>query len=239
MDATGARLKILITDSCALADERMRPFGGYADSESGVEFAQAFSPAFDSLFLQPSGFVDINSSTPFEVAVGDSLDGGYFTFSLYGYLESNSQRRLTWYDVLAHLRKAVASEFEKRQPTGVPRGRNYRQTTQSPICEWNLQGGGGANSGTDGLRIAGIHSGSSAQNLWSIYGRVEPKVGDRLIAINGERLRHVSRFNELMASLPSRALITVTIFRQENRRMLDLCGLLDRGSPRRLGTYVE
>lgn len=237
MDSTGARLNVLITDACSVMF-RVRAYRAGAPQEEPI---LRISPAFYSLYWQPSGFVDINSSSPGEVAVGDTLDGGYFTTSLCKYLSERSQRDLGWRELLADVSGRVDTRFREKHPSGVSRavdGRTVRQSTQTVFSQLDLQAGSPAPP-TAGLQITRIHHGTSATDLQTPSGqdiRLEP--GDGLIAINGERLRDIAHFQEVVRQMPRGARFTLTILNKRDGQSLELVGRLDRGGGYRLGLHV-
>jgi hypothetical protein len=118
MDKTGARLKILLTDCCSnLVRPRVRPLV----IERTITPPAQTAAAFVTLFWNPVGFIDINSSARGQVAMGDNMLGGYFTSCFTGHLWDNSQRDgLTWANTIERVRTATAKKFVERHPDGVP-----------------------------------------------------------------------------------------------------------------------
>lgn len=89
------RLTVLLTDTCSVYIRR----AVVGAPPPGPPITRV-APAFKSLFLDPSGLIDISCSKPGEKARGiDS--GGYFTMILDGYLRQNAKRGLAWPAILA------------------------------------------------------------------------------------------------------------------------------------------
>ena len=170
------------------------------------------------------------------------MDGGYFTASLCGYLSERSQSELGWKELLADVSGRVDTRFREKQPSGVSRavgGRTVRQSTQTVFAQLDLQAGSPSPRAAV-LQITKIYDGTSATDLQTPSGRgiaLEP--GDGLIAINGERLRDIAHFQEVVRQMPRGARFTLTILNKRDGQSLDLVGRLDQGGGYRLGLHVE
>lgn len=141
MKGTGARLNVLISDCCSNQIKLKEP----------PKMASAFKPSpgmiktsreFKSLFFAPAGFVDMSAATPGQVAIGDEMDGGYFTVCLSDYLEANTRREVTWPELYQDVRQATSKRFKKRNPKGVSyrvSGKKTTQRDQTPFGEFDLR----------------------------------------------------------------------------------------------------
>jgi hypothetical protein len=139
MVRTEARLKILVTDCEALERGVFRSF-----SIQGKVIPPAnIAPAFISLFWNPVGFVDINSASRGQIAMGDSVLGGLFTSRFTDHLGSNSQRGgITWHDFSEILRANTAKKFVEDHPGGFTYrssgGQHITQKTQTVTARLQL-----------------------------------------------------------------------------------------------------
>lgn len=144
MKARGARLNVLMSDCCSNV-RKLRKAVGAPTTKSVV--AQA-PPAFVSLLLKPQGFVDISSSSPGQVAMGDDANGGYFTRTFRTYISDNLRKNLTWKKATGDVSRLTALKFEKTHPMGIrfrSDGKSINQRTQTPKARLEL-GNGDADS---------------------------------------------------------------------------------------------
>ena len=184
----GARLTVLMTDSCAnFVDttanlQQMAPAS--PDPNRGV------APLFDALFVKSKGVVDINAAAPGEFALG-LRGGGLFgvllaSSALYeeppenaprpineymvGYLWANMNRRTTWQQMVGQMQPVAQKLFAQIKPDGIEQPGGRRQTTQT-ITALTLPkeaqadprgsrfGVPAVENGGDGVRVTGVYRG--------------------------------------------------------------------------------
>ncbi len=93
------QLTVIIADTCSVYYRTPVPAPAYPPAET-------VTPAFRSLFLEPVGLIDINSSQPGQEAGGNS-NGGWFTSTLCSYLREQQKTRLDWQTVLQAVNRSV------------------------------------------------------------------------------------------------------------------------------------
>lgn len=128
MDAKQARLNVLITDCCNTRSD------GYAYGAPYIHTENPRSPTalFRSLFLEPTGQVNINSSHPGESAFflpiddddeSSSLSNSIFTGELIEWVHENRNRTASWEGLLRALSLRVHASFLKHYPNGASVGK--------------------------------------------------------------------------------------------------------------------
>lgn len=95
------KLAVLISDSCS---NPVIPEYYNSPAEPGP---RQVSLLFHSLFVEPSGLVDISASSPGETASGTGA-GSYFTIAFTDSL-SNSNRRTSWSQFLSEVRQSASA----------------------------------------------------------------------------------------------------------------------------------
>ncbi|MDB5349311.1 MAG: peptidase caspase catalytic subunit p20 [Planctomycetota bacterium] len=127
IEAKGARLGVLITESCNNVKE-IPGVPSVATPMAGPP-PTAVSPLFRALFLSHAGFVDLASSKPGErslcyprMRIGRTLralQGALFTEALIGAMGQHAQEALTWEQICSEVATVVRSEFARIAPEGL------------------------------------------------------------------------------------------------------------------------
>lgn len=120
LSAKGARLTVLITDSCNSRSD------GYMFIAPAYQSANPPVPTelFQSLFLQPKGVVDINSCSPGESAFFTPLGGplhetgSVFTKALTDWVQKNQHRKRVWDEMVREVSLQVLTDFHDFYPKG-------------------------------------------------------------------------------------------------------------------------
>ena len=199
MSQKDVRLKILLTDTCSV----MKKLDVHA-AVMEAPVATTTSPAFVELCWKPTGIVDISSSKLGEVAMGDNVQGGYFTSQLTMFLSQNADRPLNWATVANSVRQRTANYFREQHPNGLDVPGVGRQRTQTVTSRISIEDGGGGTTppplsdgprfgvrvvraGSRGVLITEVMPNSPATNInvTGIQGSVALESGDRIISING------------------------------------------------------
>ncbi|MDR0327120.1 MAG: caspase family protein, partial [Planctomycetaceae bacterium] len=113
------RLTVLLTDCCNIEQKA-------SDVSKEVSPAavppEKMSPIFESLFIKPTGTVDITSSKRGEASFVDSTEkkrGSCFTYPLVALLEKHrTNESMTWTDFVAELKTDVQKAFLDSHPGG-------------------------------------------------------------------------------------------------------------------------
>lgn len=103
------RLAVLIADTCSIFLQRPVPAPAFPPAER-------ISPAFKSLFLDPTGWIDISSTKPGEKARCENK-GGWFTWAFANYLHDNRSSSLRWPNVLHEVNRQVRREHREARQT--------------------------------------------------------------------------------------------------------------------------
>ncbi len=136
MAAKHPRLAIILTDCCNVRSDKFEHFAPYIESIP----PQSISPLFRSLLIEPSGWIDVNGSSPGESAYFFQRDeygqakGSLFTMTLLEYLENNRQQATSWQQLLDRVSIQVYESFRQNYPNGIAsnlKGKSgQRQTRQ-------------------------------------------------------------------------------------------------------------
>ena len=116
------RLAVLITDCCNVRGDKF----AYMAPNVQTQPPQTVAPLFQTLFFDPKGVVDINSSSPGESAFFFTLkdefelpQGSLFTRTFSKYLEKHRQQTASWDNLLTTLSFQVHQAFRENYPAGV------------------------------------------------------------------------------------------------------------------------
>lgn len=115
------RLSVLLTDCCNSRSDGNKMMAGAPFYEP----LRNYTPLFKSLFVDPAGIVDINSSAPGQSAFflpnpdedGDKF-GSIFTTALADWAEKHQQRSATWDELVREVSLKVHTTFKQAYPTG-------------------------------------------------------------------------------------------------------------------------
>jgi hypothetical protein len=115
------RLAVLLTDCC---NSRSDGYQMVAAAPRLVE-PKTVTPLFQSLMLDPTGVVDINSSAPGESSFftpldteGLGLQGSIFTSELAKWATAHKNRKVSWYEMIHDVSLQVHTAFKDYYPEG-------------------------------------------------------------------------------------------------------------------------
>jgi hypothetical protein len=130
------KLAVLITDCCNVRSDGRLFFAPYFQTQR----PSSPTPLFRSLFLEPKGIVDINSSAPGEGAFfapsGDdiaSMRGSIFTIELNAWVEKNRSQRRAWDDLVRGVSLQVHNAFHGYYPKGIQASKREAVQTQQNV----------------------------------------------------------------------------------------------------------
>lgn len=207
MQSKGVRLNVLLSDCCS----NMLPLPGRPKGHAELmQFLTRARPALASLCWKPSGFVDMNSCKRGQVALGNNLDGGFFTSRLSKFLRENMQREVSWPMLAGYVKTATSRMFRQKNPNGYTYRTGSRwlvQRDQNPTVRMIIGEGSLVRSGVRfGVRaqlrngrliVTEVIDGSPATRV-RLAGSPEPQkleVNDVLLTINNRRVRSERDFS--------------------------------------------
>jgi hypothetical protein len=218
MTAKGARLSALITDCCNVRSDGER----IAVGAPGPDEPTDFTPAFRSLFIDPSGVVDINACAPGESAFFlpeaenefDQRWGSLFTLAFKEYVNQNRDRAVTWDDLLLSTSLQVNIWFRNGYPRGAKMAKgNVRQMDQNvfAIDYPGMPENRGQRAGVwvkqragRGVYITEVRPDYPATRVYDLsaneYATLVP--GQEITTVNGKRVSTVEEFLALMKASP-------------------------------------
>jgi hypothetical protein len=213
MQNTGARLVILLSDSCSEFTAFTAPPS--ADREivvKPIRDPNAVLPGYRRLFFEARGVVDVNSSREGTYSFSDQY-GSIFARTLPSCFDNFKHNpQVTWIEFYAHMHGKSEREFKEwkrktiqeymvknawRPETSQPQKILDEQPTQEPQAFY-LPGVslGLVGQGTDGegilIRNFTRDSRAKASGL---------QVGDRIVAVNGTRIKYKKDFDEAIDPL--------------------------------------
>ncbi|MEQ9407480.1 MAG: caspase family protein [Fuerstiella sp.] len=128
MQKKGARLNVVLSDCCNVRGDGFAYFAPGIDDRS----PSRPSPLFESLLLKPSGWVDVNASSPGEAAFFRKppppdadpfadpklMPGSLFTSELTEFFQKRSNLSISWHDLIRVLSVDVHLAFRANYPRG-------------------------------------------------------------------------------------------------------------------------
>lgn len=238
MLARKARLCILLTDTCS---NYVKTKGGMVHKgvdESLVQDLPTTSPAFVSLCWKPKGLVDISGSKPSEVAMGNSIDGGYFTSVLCDYLRAQQDNAsLSWPTVVRSTRTKLERKFREEHPNGllppaVPRAQ-FTQTVDDEIDFGNRPPVG------RGVVVTRVFPNTASGQLQMGEQAVRLEVNDIVVSVNGRPTNTPQDFGKAIDRIGQGGAITLQVLDSRTGRVTSVSGRLDRGGGYRFGATVD
>jgi hypothetical protein len=190
----------------------------------------ATSPAFVSLCLNSAGVVDISASSRGEVAMGDTLFGGYFTHNFVSFLREKKDEQLTWPVLINDVRVKTREYFIREQPDGVDNPFIPERTQRTQTVEGRFQGAGSDSSTmpTDGPRFGVLavsapggvvvkevvpNSPATRVFLMEIGQTVALEAGDLITRINGIAVQGEEGYGALIDASSKRMTLTLVNIR--------------------------
>jgi|GEM_PF-1982926 len=205
------QLTVIIADTCSIFHRTPVP----APANPPAEIV---TPAFRSLFLEPVGLVDINSSQPEQEAEGNS-NGGWFTSTFCDYLHDRKNQRLSWNNLLMDVNRGVKSKWRANQTayavSPLPQPNNGTAGPQTPVQ--GVRFGAAAQATARGTHLGGVEvtqviAGSAATRIQNRKdGGQYRLVVDRDIIthINGIPISTYNEFRQAIAASPNNMVIRV------------------------------
>lgn len=144
MAVKGAHLTTLITDCCNVRSDGERIAAGAPGPDERTDY----SPVFRSLFIEPSGVVDINACAPGESAfflpeTANEFDqqwGSLFTKAMTNYVRENKDREVTWDDLLTATSFQVNVWFRAGYPKGAPLAKGRTRQMDQNVFAFDYPG---------------------------------------------------------------------------------------------------
>lgn len=145
MESKQPRLSVLLTDCCNTRSDGYLYGAPYIHTENPARP----TPLFQSLFFEPTGRVDINSSAPGESAFFlpiseseefPSISNSIFTGELTYWVEENKNRRATWDNLVSAVSLQVHSTFLKVYPYGTSVTKGGSVQKEQNVYAWRYPG---------------------------------------------------------------------------------------------------
>ncbi|MCM2375076.1 caspase family protein [Aporhodopirellula aestuarii] len=143
METKSARLNVLLSDCCNLRED------GFSYFAPGIRESPPLraKPIFEALLLRPTGWVDLNASSPGEGAFFGSDDpekggfpGSLFTTALLNLWENQSNTSMTWDEAVDHVRVDVYLAFRQTYPKGAAPEAGFDSQTQQNVYAYSYPG---------------------------------------------------------------------------------------------------
>jgi hypothetical protein len=223
LEKKGARLNVLLSDCCNVRGD------GFAHFAPGIrpEPPSRPTPLFGSLFLKPSGWVDLNASSPGEAAFfrnlpaagldrlgTHELPGSMFTSALTGFLQRRRELPLSWHDLVRELSVDVHLAFRTNYPHGAAPAKGLATQTAQHVYAITCPGMPdkfGPRTGltvrnfeSKGALISQITAGSAAARAYEVVRRqyVELRPGEIIIKANDTPIQSGAEFTDVVAKSP-------------------------------------
>ena len=114
--AWGCRLKMLITDTCAVQTMNIETPEGFAGTSASASYKA--ERAYRQLFIEHEGFLHLTSATENEYSWGDPKNGGWFTNGLVASINSHADadgRFVGWNEIFTSTEKKVVKLIADHQ----------------------------------------------------------------------------------------------------------------------------
>jgi hypothetical protein len=247
------RLAVLLTDCCNVFSDSTA--GKPPLAPASPDPRRKTSPLFEELFLKSRGVVDVNAASQGELALGVK-EGGLFTLSLcymmpgqkpgaeesieggpdqgFGVFWHNSQKRLSWQQVIEETRAQVQQLFSEINPEGLVArdGKIYRKQT---VAAWSMSeapkrmvdrgsrfGVEAVDNNGEGVRVIRVWPDYPGTRATEVEGnkllRLQP--GDVILVINGRRIGSTKDYWDAVKTSPQTMLFTVRDVRDGTQRNL-------------------
>jgi hypothetical protein len=217
MEAKGARLNVLLTDCCNNRSDGREMFAAAPMAEPPPRT----SPAFESLFVEPQGWVDVSASAPGESAFfnanfekGEDFPGSLFTTELTRFLDEFKSRRVSWEQLVRQVSLGVHVAFKQQYPRGAQAAKGLPvQSIQNvfAVDYPGMPGDEGPRSGLTirdfdgrGAMITQVRTGFPASEAYDVSQRRYASLLPRqvIVAVNGQSIRSASDFVEATSRSP-------------------------------------
>ncbi|MFN7449198.1 MAG: hypothetical protein ACK56W_15515 [Pirellula sp.] len=220
----GPRLAVLITDCCNLRSDGQMFFAPFFQ----VDRPSSPTPLFRSLFLEPKGIVDVNSSAPGEGAFfapsGDDIGskrGSIFTIGLTAWVEKNQSQRRIWDELVRGVSLHVHASFHDYYPKGIQASKGDQVQTQQnvfPIQYPGMPENKGPRTGFlirdfpgKGAVITKVEANSPASQVFLVDKEVFASLSPQqvIISINGKPVETTEQVVKAIAQSPQIARLRI------------------------------
>jgi len=178
-------------------------------------------PLFQSLFFAPSGWVDLNGSSPGEAAFFTAdfeqrgeLPGSLFTKRLAIYWDENRKKTGSWDDLVRQVSIGVMADFREQYPQGASIGKGIPVQSNQNVYATQYPGmppNQGPRSGLTirdrqegGVLITTVVEKSPASNVFQIakkkYTTLRPQ--QVILTCNAQDVQNAAHFVKLVESSP-------------------------------------
>lgn len=213
----GARLTVIITDCC---NQRLDG-EDFAAPSMDMEPPPAVTPLFRSLFFEPRGLVDINSSSPGEAAFFAPLGGppeapigSLFTIQVANFVYRFRQQRTTWEHFMRSVSLNVHLAFRSGYPNGAVGSKGGKFQSDQNVYAYEYPGmpaKQGPRSGftvrdsqNQGAVITQVRAGFPASQVYDLsaqrYVALQP--GEVIVAANNLPIRTVAEIVAVIKNSP-------------------------------------
>ncbi len=216
--AKGARLTVLLTDCCNVRSDG-EAFAAPAPDDTPPP---RVTPIFQSLFFEPKGVVDINSSSPGEGAFffaaspdfPGGMTGSIFTGTLVSWFDDWRSQRSTWDNFVRGVSLRVHIAFREGYPQGAQIAKGApRQPDQNvyAVAYPGMPAQHGPRTGVvvreaqgRGVRIVTVRPDSPAERAYDLTGRRSTPlpVGHLIVETNGQAIRGTEDFVNVTQASP-------------------------------------
>ena len=211
-----ARLTVLLTDCSNIEVSASNQTDSVQKSAEIIFPPETLSPIFESLFMKPTGIVDITSSKRGEASFADSTGknrGSCFTSALVSLFETHrNNETINWLDFTAELKTEVHKSFLESHPQGFkfepPLNGIVQQNTQTIEIYGELPGAQStvAYQGPRfGVRAASVHGGGVRITQIVPNGpgaKAGFEVGDIILEINGKPIQNEEDYSNAIDDSP-------------------------------------
>lgn len=218
------RLTVLLTDCCNSRSDGRKEIAGAPFNEP----PKSYSPLFTTLFVRPTGVVDVNSSAPGQSAFFlPNTDGNFdkfgsiFTTTLTEWAEKNQRRTASWDDLLREVSLKVHATFHAAYPKGAKGAKGNEVQSDQDVFAPEYPGmpnERGLRAGiyvvdNDGqsVRINGWDPNSPAAASYNVKGGTYTAVpvGGVITAINGRGVSNTAAFQQAVTNSPQIMRLTI------------------------------
>jgi hypothetical protein len=212
-----ARLNVLLSDCCNLRADGFAYFAPRIVESPPLRP----KPIFDSLLLQPAGWVDLNASSPGEGAFFskddpelEGMPGSLFTTAVLNLWERQANSVLDWQQVVDQVRVEVYLAFRETYPKGAAFEHGLEPQTQQNVYAYSypsMPRRSGPRTGLivrnhdrPGAMIVRVDQGSPAYRAFDVAKQafVPLQPGQNIVMTNDTEIRSVDDLKTVAADSP-------------------------------------
>lgn len=223
LKAKNARLAVLLSDCCNSRSD------GRAQTAPRAIFRrpETFTPLFQSLFIRPSGFVDVTASAPGQSAFftpvrrdSDEIPGSLFTKALASWAEEHAQREASWDELVNEVGIEVHQAFRAAYPQGATFAKGAAVQTDQDVFAKEYPGmppergprvGIAVRDDDGAVKIVEVVPASPAGRAYSLESEtyVSLVTGGRITEVNGARISNSGEFSAAVVQSPQILRLTI------------------------------